>query len=36
MRSSGADFIIKNTRIFTGDENNPRAEAVAIQGSRIV
>jgi predicted amidohydrolase YtcJ len=31
-----ADLIIHNARIFTSDENNPRAEAVAIKGNRII
>ena len=31
-----ADIIIKNARVFTSDETNPYAEAVAIQGNRIV
>ncbi|MBK8618908.1 MAG: hypothetical protein IPN96_17725 [Anaerolineales bacterium] len=34
--SSKADFIIRNARIFTGDETNPLAEAVAVKGNRIV
>ncbi|WP_345324291.1 hypothetical protein [Candidatus Villigracilis proximus] len=34
--SSKADFIIKNARIFTSDETNPQAEAVAVKGNRIV
>ncbi len=34
--SSIADFIIKNSRIFTSDETNPQAEAVAVKGNRIV
>ena len=36
MTSSTADLAITNARIFTGDENNPYAEAVAIQGNRIL
>ena len=31
-----ADVIIRNARIFTSDESNPPAEAVAIIGNRIV
>jgi predicted amidohydrolase YtcJ len=31
-----ADIILHNARIFTSDELNPRAEAVAVQGNRIV
>ncbi len=31
-----ADIIITNARVFTSDETNPFAEAVAIQGNRIV
>jgi len=31
-----ADVIIKNARIFTSDESNPWAEAVAVTGNRIV
>ena len=34
--SQPADIIIKNAKIFTSDESNPRAEAVAIQGNRIL
>ena len=30
-----ADIIITNAKIFTSDESNPRAEAVAIKGNRI-
>src|SRR5688572_7617405 len=36
MRLSKADLVITNARIFTGDDNNPYAEAVAIQGTRIL
>ena len=36
MISSKADIIISNARVFTSDESNPWAEAVAIQGNRIV
>jgi hypothetical protein len=32
----GANYIIKNARIFTSDPDNPRAEAIAVQGNRIV
>ncbi|MGE5377108.1 MAG: amidohydrolase [Bacteroidota bacterium] len=31
-----ADLIITNARIFTSDEANPRAEAVAVKGNRII
>ena len=31
-----ADFIISNARIFTSDESNPHAEAVAVKGNRII
>lgn len=31
-----AEFIINNARIFTSDEKNPHAEAVAVKGNRIV
>ena len=31
-----ADFIITNARVFTSDESNPTAEAVAVKGNRIV
>jgi len=31
-----ADIVINNARVFTSDESNPRAEAVAIKGNRIV
>jgi len=34
--SQPADFIITNAKVFTGDESNPRAEAVAVKGNRIV
>ena len=34
--SQPADIIFTNAKIFTSDESNPRAEAVAIQGNRIV
>ena len=30
-----ADVIITNARVFTGDESNPHAEAVAVKGNRI-
>ncbi|MCA1900310.1 MAG: amidohydrolase [Chloroflexi bacterium] len=33
---SKSDFIIRNARVFTSDEANPRAEAVAVKGNRIV
>ena len=31
-----ATFIIKNAKIFTSDESNPHAEAVAVKGNRLV
>jgi len=31
-----ADLIVTNANVFTGDEANPRAEAVAVKGNRIV
>ena len=31
-----AHFIIKNAKIFTSDDANPHAEAVAVKGNRIV
>jgi predicted amidohydrolase YtcJ len=31
-----ADILITNARVFTSDDANPRAEAVAIKGNRIV
>ena len=31
-----ADIIITNAHVFTSDEANPRAEAVAVKGNRIV
>ena len=34
--SSKADIAITNARIFTSDEKNPTAEAVAIKGNRIL
>ncbi len=33
---SSADVIIRNARIFTSDESNPQAEAVAVKGNRII
>ena len=36
MISSKSDIVITNACVFTSDENNPRAEAVAIKGNRIV
>ncbi len=30
------NFIITNAKIFTADENHPTAEAIAVQGNRIV
>ena len=34
--SQPADMIITNAKIFTSDEANPQAEAVAVKGNRIV
>jgi predicted amidohydrolase YtcJ len=34
--SQTAEIIITNAKIFTSDESNPRAEAVAIKGNRIL
>lgn len=34
--SSKADFVITNAQVFTSNRINPRAEAVAVKGSRIV
>ena len=31
-----ADIIITNAKVFTSDESNPHAEAVAVKGNRIV
>lgn len=31
-----ADFIIKNANVFTSDETNPHAEAVAVKGNRLI
>lgn len=31
-----ADVIITNARVFTSDDSNPRAEAVAVKGNRII
>src|SRR5574339_227316 len=31
-----ADVIITNAKVFTSDESNPHAEAVAVKGNRIV
>lgn len=36
LPSPKADIIITHARVFTSDESNPRAEAVAIKGNRIV
>ncbi|MCC7189513.1 MAG: amidohydrolase [Anaerolineales bacterium] len=33
---SNADILITNANIFTSDETNPRAEAVAVKGNRIL
>lgn len=34
--ASTADIIITNANVFTSDESNPRAEAVAVKGNRIL
>ncbi|MCI0476165.1 MAG: amidohydrolase, partial [Anaerolineales bacterium] len=34
--TQNADFIIINANVFTGDDARPRAQAVAVQGKRIV
>ena len=34
--SQSADTIFKNARVFTSDESNPRAEAVAVKANRII
>lgn len=34
--SQTADIIITNAKVFTSDESNPRAEAIAVKGNRIV
>src|SRR5688572_2349484 len=34
--SHSADIIITNARVFTSDESNLHAEAVAVRGNRIV
>ncbi|MCK4942038.1 MAG: hypothetical protein KAS65_00605, partial [Candidatus Aminicenantes bacterium] len=31
-----ADLVIKNAKIVTIDQNNPRAEAVAVKGEKII
>jgi predicted amidohydrolase YtcJ len=31
-----ADVIITNTNVFTADKSNPRTEAVAVRGNRIL
>ncbi len=36
QRSSQADFVIKNASLYTVDEKNPKAEAVAVKDGRIV
>jgi predicted amidohydrolase YtcJ len=33
---SSADIIITNARVFTSDESNPQAQAVAVKGNHIV
>ena len=34
--SDFADIVFRNTRVFTSDDSNPRAEAVAVKRNRIV
>jgi len=34
--SPKSDIVIKNANVFTSNESNPRAQAVAVKGSRIV
>lgn len=34
--SQTADVVITNARVFTSDQANPRAEAVAVKGNRII
>ena len=34
--STPANIIIRNAKVFTSDESNPWAEAVAVRGNRIV
>ncbi len=36
IKNKNADFVIKNARVFTSDENNLYANAVAVKGDRIV
>src|SRR5262245_28095229 len=36
MVNNKADILITNAHIFTSDDLNPRAEAVAIKGNRII
>ena len=31
-----ADVVITNAKVFTSDESNPQAQAVAVKGNRIV
>lgn len=31
-----ADFVIENAKVFTSNEENPQAEAVAVKGNRII
>ncbi|MBX3053101.1 MAG: amidohydrolase family protein, partial [Caldilineaceae bacterium] len=34
--AASADLLISNARVFTADPSNPWAEAVAVQGNRII
>jgi predicted amidohydrolase YtcJ len=36
LLAADADLILKNGRIWTGDSDNPWAEAIAIRGARII
>src|SRR3954454_4337050 len=36
VRSQEADVIVRNARIWTGDTLEPRAQAVAIRGERLL
>src|SRR5687768_10091395 len=36
VTAQDADVIIRNARIWTGDTLNPRSEAIAIRGERIL
>jgi len=36
LRAQDADLIIRNARIWTGDSAQPRAEALAVRGERLI